>query len=114
MSQDLEELIETLESFDLLALLPDPERLAEAIEARESVVQVLQAFDLSSVAEEERARLKPRLAQVIERDKEVSLQVEQARNEASLGLSHLVSGRAVVRGYGAPPEDEGAVTKRIG
>jgi hypothetical protein len=114
MTSPLEALIEALEAADLNALLALPEQLALATKARETVVNGLQAFDFSSVPEEERARLKPRLQQVIERDRQLLLQVEEARNEASVGLSRQVSGRALARGYGGPQDSGGAGTKRIG
>jgi acyl-CoA reductase-like NAD-dependent aldehyde dehydrogenase len=110
----LEALIGELEAFDLAALLDDPLALAEATDARAGIVRALQAFDFSAVDAEERAGLRPRLAQVIERDREVLLLVQQARDEAARGLSQLTSGRAGVRGYGAQHDYGGVVTKRVG
>lgn len=113
MSGTLAELIERLEAMDLSALLTDYTRLQEALNERESVLEALQSFDLSSVTGEERARLKPRLARVIERDQEVSARVEVLQREASHGLSHVITGRAVIRGYGANGDVE-ASTRRTG
>jgi hypothetical protein len=114
MSAVLEALIARLEAVDLAAAYTDPECLERAIKTRESAVADLQSFDMSTVTEGERARLKPRLLRVIERDQGVLARVEEARRETSLGLSHLVSGRAVVRGYGAAAGNTGAGTRRIG
>jgi hypothetical protein len=114
MMQILEVLISELEALDLAALLEDPVALAEATDVRAGIVQALQGVDLSVVTPEERAGLRPRLEQVIERDRELLLLVHQARDEAARALSQLASGRAGVRGYGAQHDYGGVVTKRVG
>jgi len=110
----LEALIEQLESLDLSGCENDYDRLQIALNRRESAVANLQAFDMSTVTEGERARLKPRLLEVIERDRGLLARIEESRRTSLRGIDHVVTGRAVVRGYGAQVGDMGTVKRRVG
>lgn len=114
MTEELEALIVSLECLDLGALLEDPTLMAVGLEERENLIQHLQTIDLTAVPSVERARLKPRLQKVIERDAEILGRVQEARDEVAAAVGNLVSGRALVRGYGGPASSGEATMKRVG
>lgn len=106
MSQEITLLMNTLEAEWLDPSSATEEEIEALLARRQEILGRLQSVDASTLSEGDKAGLRTRLQQVHARDQELVTALQSRMSLISNQLGNAVQGRAAVRGYRGPEDDE--------
>jgi hypothetical protein len=113
--ESVEAAVATLVRLDLRELVEEPQVMAEALIERQYALDFLKLHPLSS--DSESSELRRQLEDVSRRDAETMQLLSEAKAHIDELMGNVVSGRAMVRGYGglsANDSSAGIGGKRVG
>jgi len=112
MSDAFEPLLATLEADWLDAATTTEEEVEALLGRRADILARLQSLDASTLSSDTRARYQTRMEGIHARDQALVAELQLRMDAITQHLGNAAQGRAAVRGYRAPDDDEAKILIR--